>query len=102
MKYLLCDGGDGSGDGGGRIWLPPDPIPSCPGIQYPVWAYPSLRHKKLLWTLNQNIQGSVKGGSLKGVISFYSFYLFYSFDSFLATSGHLLQKKSRYMRTNTH
>ena len=38
------DGGDGGGDG--RIsWPPPAPIPSRPGIQYPVRAYPSLRHR---------------------------------------------------------
>ena len=37
--------GEDDDDGGGRIsWPPPAPIPSRPGIQYPVRAYPSLRH----------------------------------------------------------
>ena len=39
-------GGDG-GDSDGRIsWPPPAPIPSRPGIRYPVRAYPSLRYNK--------------------------------------------------------
>ncbi len=37
-------GGDDVDGGGGRLsWPPPAPIPSRPGIQYPVRAYPSPR-----------------------------------------------------------
>ena len=44
LKHSLSVGDDGGGGDGGRIsWPPPAPIPSRPGIQYPVRAYPSLR-----------------------------------------------------------